>query len=226
MDVHAVSFDVFGTLLSVAEPIGSTYAAALTVVSGSEASAETVESRFREGFRTVTAQPDGRQLDEAAWRRIVETTFTGLCPPGSMEELFQRLWQHYSQAGAFHLLPGVISGLDKLKGQGLSLAVISNNDSRTHGVLEGLGLRDYFDFVLLSAESGSAKPEVGMFREAERRLGLEPQAMLHVGDLLDEDVAGAQAAGWHVAWLGPETDGPEGVEAISNIEELADRLAS
>ncbi|MEM8549997.1 MAG: HAD-IA family hydrolase [Verrucomicrobiota bacterium] len=226
MNVYAVSFDVFGTLLSVAAPIGETYAAALTVESGSEASADTVEERFREAFRTVTAQPRGRLLDEAAWQRIVETTFTGLCPPQSMEAVFQRLWHHYSCAEAFRVLPGVLAGLDKLKACRLPLAVISNNDSRTHGVLEGLGLRKYFDFVLLSAEIGEAKPEVGMFREAQERWGLEPEGLLHAGDLLSEDVAGAQAAGWLAAWLAPQAEAPDGVLAIGSIEELADRLAS
>ncbi|WP_052434412.1 HAD-IA family hydrolase [Streptacidiphilus melanogenes] len=52
-----------------------------------------------------------------------------------------------------------------------------------------------FDEVLLSCDLGTRKPEAAMFRLAEARSGLPPEANVLVDDL-DDNVAGARRAGW------------------------------
>lgn len=57
------------------------------------------------------------------------------------------------------------------------------------------GLADQLRFVLSSADIGVRKPALTIFREAVDRLGVAAHQTWFVGDTIDEDIAGAFAAG-------------------------------
>jgi len=57
------------------------------------------------------------------------------------------------------------------------------------------GLEDLTHGVLASFRVGAVKPSAAIYREAERRFGLEPAATVFVDDL-PANVAGAEALGW------------------------------
>lgn len=63
------------------------------------------------------------------------------------------------------------------------------------------------DTVIYSADTGAVKPEREAFAAVERTVGLTPNQLLHVGDSLRADVAGAARAGWHTAWLNRDLSG-------------------
>lgn len=63
------------------------------------------------------------------------------------------------------------------------------------------GLADYFQFVLRSGPDGRAKPYQDMYRLAAQRLGIATEHILHVGDDLTTDVAGALRSGLQACWL-------------------------
>jgi putative hydrolase of the HAD superfamily len=75
------------------------------------------------------------------------------------------------------------------------LAVISNWDERLEPLLKKLGLHSYFEAIVISCDVGFTKPSPVIYGHALRRLGLPPEAVLHVGDSAREDVEGARAAG-------------------------------
>jgi 2-haloacid dehalogenase len=58
------------------------------------------------------------------------------------------------------------------------------------------GLERLTHGVIASFRVGAIKPSVEIYREAERRLGLEPSATVFIDDL-PPNVAGAAACGWH-----------------------------
>jgi putative hydrolase of the HAD superfamily len=58
--------------------------------------------------------------------------------------------------------------------------------------------------VVDSARVGSAKPDTGIFRIAMQRAHADPASVVHVGDTLSTDVAGAQAAGIIPIHLDPD----------------------
>lgn len=69
------------------------------------------------------------------------------------------------------LKPGVRKILERLKAEGAHLCVYSNTwQPMCERVLGGLGVLDYFDFVL-SAQDGFTKKEPAIFLEAMRRVG-------------------------------------------------------
>lgn len=91
--------------------------------------------------------------------------------------------------------PDVLSTLHSLRGQGKTLAVVSNWDSALPTLLAELGLAEFFAFILPSAEAGVEKPDGRIFSLALQRLGLEPQEVVHIGDRYEADVVGARAVG-------------------------------
>ena len=82
--------------------------------------------------------------------------------------------------------------------------MLSNWDSRLHRVIDGHDWRRWLEGVFISSEIGAEKPSPAVFAHAGRALGAAPAELLHVGDSLDHDVAGALASGWHAAWLDHE----------------------
>lgn len=66
------------------------------------------------------------------------------------------------------------------------------------------GLADYFEFVLRSGPDGRAKPFNDMYHLAAQRLNMPLGEILHVGDDLTTDVAGAIRCGMQACWIKPE----------------------
>jgi FMN phosphatase YigB (HAD superfamily) len=85
------------------------------------------------------------------------------------------------------------------------LGVVSNFDYTPTAltILDGAGVRGYFDAVVVSDAVGWRKPAPTIFRVALERLGVAPHEALFVGDRPEIDVAGAQRVGLSVAWLNP-----------------------
>ncbi len=64
-----------------------------------------------------------------------------------------------------------------------------------------IGIGRFFSACVSAHESGFAKPDPRIFLEACGRVGVEPAAVLHVGDDLELDVRGARDAGLSAAWI-------------------------
>jgi putative hydrolase of the HAD superfamily len=85
--------------------------------------------------------------------------------------------------------------LEALKARGLRLVVASNWDVSLHSVLERVGLAASLDGIVTSAEAGARKPSPEIFRQALRVAGVSAPDSIHVGDSIEEDVAGARRTG-------------------------------
>ena len=79
----------------------------------------------------------------------------------------------------------------------LPLVAITNGNAEPNAC----GLGDYFQFVLKAGPDGRSKPFCDMYRLAAKRLGIAPQAILHVGDNLITDVEGAIKSGMQACWI-------------------------
>ncbi|CAI06576.1 HAD family hydrolase [Aromatoleum aromaticum] len=79
----------------------------------------------------------------------------------------------------------------------MPVAAITNGNAD----LQRIGLTAHFAFHLGAREHGAAKPDPGIFLAACTRLGCMPAEVLHVGDHVEMDVAGAVRAGLRACWL-------------------------
>jgi len=108
------------------------------------------------------------------------------------------------------------------------LGVVSNSYGNMPPLLTEADLAP-FEVVLDSALVGIAKPDPALFALAATRLGLSPDAILHVGDSWERDVVPARAVGMRAAWLArPELTTPSepaGVWRLSSLLELEALLA-
>ena len=95
----------------------------------------------------------------------------------------------------FALYDDVLSTLDVLKKQGLTLGLLSNNEGDINKLCDDLGLYPHLDFAINSEEAGLAKPHPPIFLEALRRAQVERQEALYVGDQYETDVQGARGVG-------------------------------
>lgn len=102
------------------------------------------------------------------------------------------------------LTPEVSSLLRKLRCS-YRLGLITNGPSRAQWEkVEVLGLRDYFDCILVSGDLPWEKPQRDIFLEACRHLSAEPRRCLMVGDKLETDIEGGiRASLGGTVWVPP-----------------------
>lgn len=70
-----------------------------------------------------------------------------------------------------------------------------------YGKMDRLGIRNQFDFILVSEEAGVKKPDVKIFNMAIEKLNLSPEQCLYVGDHPINDIEGASKAGMKTIWF-------------------------
>ena len=101
----------------------------------------------------------------------------------------------------FVAYPEVPDALRALRRLGVRLVVVSNWDVSLHERLAETGLAELVDGAVASAEIGSAKPDPAIFARGLALAGVGAAEAWHVGDSLDADVRGAQAAGLRAVLL-------------------------
>lgn len=93
------------------------------------------------------------------------------------------------------LYPDALRFIDRWS-QSLPIAVVSNGNSRRIGsLLERSGILERLSTRLISGEWQYRKPDPEMFLWTAAQIGKSPNRCLMVGDRLDTDAAGADAAG-------------------------------
>jgi HAD superfamily hydrolase (TIGR01509 family) len=108
------------------------------------------------------------------------------------------------------VLPEVPEGLAALRAKGLRLVAVSNSDGSAASVLASVGLGGAFDAVMDSHLVGFSKPDPRLFDAARAAIGgVDAARVVHVGDLYDADVVGAQAAGITAVLIDPVGFWPE-----------------
>jgi FMN phosphatase YigB (HAD superfamily) len=92
------------------------------------------------------------------------------------------------------------------------------------------GLSPWFAGGVNAKQAGVGKPHPDIFMKACAALRLPAQQVLHVGDDLDLDVAGALGAGLHAVWVCRQDTAhaarpaPDGVAKLADLAALADWL--
>jgi putative hydrolase of the HAD superfamily len=122
----------------------------------------------------------------------------------------------------FHAFDDALPALEDLRARGLKLVAASNWDSSLPEVLERAGIAPLLDGVISSAMVGATKPAPNVFRAALEIAGVSAERALHVGDSLENDIAGARAMGMRAVLVAREGAGPgaDGVPVIRALTEL------
>jgi len=194
--------DAMGTLITLRESVGSSYAA-LARSHGLTVDAAAIDAVFPAIYRQAPplafAGLSGEALLGAEigwWGERISETFAALALPPPDHALQRALFDHFAEPERWLVYGEVKSQLRAWHQAGLRLAVVSNFDSRLHGLLQSLGLRAVLDAVVISSEIGAAKPDPRPLQLALAALELTADQAWHIGDS-PEDVAAARGAGVH-----------------------------
>lgn len=189
MAIRALSFDVDGTLFDLRQ---MKLVFALPAIRNARLLRAYLAAR--ETVRARGAVPDvrGEQV------RLVSEAL-GIAAEDAkarIERLIDGEWM-----GAFTKVKpfkGVREALAAFAAAGLPMLTLS--DYRAAQKLAGMKL-DHVPWAadICAEDLGALKPHRAAFDEAVRRLGVAPDEILHVGDRLDADVAGAHAVGMRAA---------------------------
>jgi len=229
--LEAVTLDVTGTLIHCPR-MGEIYVEVLAR-HGIVVEADQVRREFRNAWRELdcstpagvdrfTHHPDGQR---GWWRRLLER----LCELVDVERPSQfaaaELFNRFRHPDAWEIYPEVPDALAELRGEGLRLAVVSNWDDRLPELLAELGLARHLNEIVHSSALGIAKPDPEIFLYALRRLGVEADAAMHVGDNAREDLEGAVAVGMQALLLDRRGDEGDVADLGALVQEVASRRA-
>lgn len=228
---RAVLFDAMGTLLRLEAPAPA-LARGLLDEHGLRVDPAQAEAAARAEMAYYRAHHD-EGADPTSLRRLrlrCAEVLRDALGPAAADLAPARLLPTLMSALRFASFPDAVRALRQLRRAGRRLAVVSNWDCSLPEVLAATGLAEHVDAVVASAAVGAAKPDPAIFAAALAALGVEPQRALHVGDTLELDVRGAQAAGIDAVLLRRAEAGvgagydaaalPAGVAVIASLDEL------
>jgi putative hydrolase of the HAD superfamily len=222
---RAILLDALGTLLELEPP--------LPLLQAQMRERHGIEVSDSDGWRALRAEmghyrancvraADAESLLELRLEcaGIIASELGGAAKELGAQELLPTLLESLR----FQPFPEVAPTLARWREDGLRLVVASNWDVSLHEVLERTGLRELLDGVVTSAQVGAAKPSGELFAAALELAGASAAEAIHVGDSLEEDIAGARAAGIDAVWVRRErhrdVEVPPGVVAIASLDSL------
>jgi beta-phosphoglucomutase len=188
-----VVFDVGGTLLGFHEPAPFQEFLAHAALPATDEDAHEFHRRLISVIvaRRDAAQGLGAEGEELYnwWRDNFARTWPER--PDLAEEMMRWLL-----AGRFdRLYADVRPTLEALKGLGMPMGILSNFGTHLDGLLQRFDLLPYFQFVVVSARVGLAKPDRRIFDLVVEKAGHPARRLLYVGDHVGDDIEGAWGAG-------------------------------
>jgi FMN phosphatase YigB (HAD superfamily) len=108
-------------------------------------------------------------------------------------------------------IPGAVATVREIHRAGVPIGIVSSAvyHQFLEWTLESFGIRDAFQVVITSASAGFYKSRAELYVHASELLGAIPERMVHVGDSLRFDVAGAARADMGTVWLRGAPSQPE-----------------
>ena len=223
--IRAVLLDALGTLLELEDP-GPPLAAELAAA-GAQVSVDEARSAVLAEMTYYKAHHDEASDRErlADLRRRCAEVLSDALPEPARALGVPRLTEALLTALRFRPFPEVPDALAELRESTPApprLVVISNWDVSLHDQLAATGLDELVDGAVSSAELGVGKPNPAIYAHALEVAGAPADEALMVGDSLDTDVAGAQAAGLRAVLVDRwgTMSAPADVTSIGSLAEL------
>jgi len=119
-----------------------------------------------------------------------------------------------------HLMPGCIEALEILQSR-YTMGIITNGFTTIQNIkLDAGSLRRFFTHILISESLQLSKPDVRIFRHAEKISQVHPEHCLMVGDNYESDIQGATHAGWQAVHIVREMESSPHAHVITDLREL------
>jgi putative hydrolase of the HAD superfamily len=202
VSITTVTFDAGNTLLYCDPTPSEIYAAALTRYGRPVTAAQVepvfaaawseLQERTPPGIDRYSSRPGGEKV---WWGAFLQEVLRRLEHDAAWEVLLEDLYAAFSRPEIWKTYPDTLATLSAVRDRGLAMAVISNWDRRLPDILDALDLTEWFATITVSSIEGVEKPTPAIFHRTTSRLGVDPDACLHVGDSPLEDYEGSRLAG-------------------------------
>ncbi|WP_298829676.1 HAD family hydrolase [uncultured Planococcus sp.] len=116
---------------------------------------------------------------------------------------WQNLLEDYVANFRAHCIPfpNLLSMLEDLAGKSIRLGMITNGRGQFQlDNILALGIKGYFEEILISEWAGMSKPDPAIFQKALATLGVSPDEAVYIGDHPQNDIQAAQAIGMKAIW--------------------------
>lgn len=116
---------------------------------------------------------------------------------------WEELLQDYIEEFKHHCVafPHIHEMLEELKENKIALGMITNGYGQFQVAnMKALDIEKYFDVILVSEWEGIKKPNPQIFRNALKKLNVEPSESVFIGDHPENDVKAAQNVGMKGIW--------------------------
>lgn len=145
--------------------------------------------------------------------------------PDILAKIMKKTQQLYKGI-TFVLFDDVLSILKMLKGQNLTLGLLTNLDTDMKPICHELGLEPYIDFIVTSGEVGADKPKPAIFLAALQKAKVKASEAIHVGDQYKLDAVGAMGVGIRPILIDRYNSYPEVTDCprIHRLTELTEYL--
>jgi 2-haloalkanoic acid dehalogenase type II len=191
--IKGLLLDFYGTVVQDDDSIMEGIAAQVAAGASVPVSARDVMAAWVREYDAVAYGPRFRTLRDCATLSLA-TVMAEVGCDGDAAAL------HATQSAYWPAPPLRDGTLEFLAQVSVPICVVSDADRATLAAaiaLHGLS----FAAVVTSEDVGAYKPARAMFTAGLAALGLGPDEVLHVGDSLSCDVAGAHAAGIRAVWV-------------------------
>ena len=114
-----------------------------------------------------------------------------------------------------------VKEIKDLKSNGNRVGILSNFDPVLEKILTNLGVREYLDYVWISALVGLEKPDQRFYSLFLSHFGIDPAKCLYLGDSVVRDYFPAKQAGMHAVLLNNGfTRYPGGIRMVNSVSEF------
>ncbi len=175
---------------------------------------EEYKSKFFQYFQNGWAFPRRQAMDSLCKSRD--------CYDPEKVESFAEEWEEI-ESDCLELKLGVEEALKSLSDKGYPLGILTNGTERLQLMkLDKLGIRDYFDEVVISAKEGMRKPDQDIFDRAKEMIDADRYIM--ASHMLRDDVIAARRADFEAIWISekePKKEVPENIAIrVPGFEEI------
>lgn len=112
--------------------------------------------------------------------------------------------EYIYQQSQITLIPEMEQVLNFAKEKNINIGIITNGPSSHQRMkLKQLNIEKWVDEenIFISSEVGFSKPDINIFRLAEKFMNLDKANTYYVGDSYKNDVVGSKKAGWKSIWM-------------------------
>lgn len=221
--IEGILLDFYGTVVHEDDDLVDQVCRNIARSATARCSAEDVGTYWWERFQCRFANSYGASFEtqRTIERTSIQETLDHFDASGNADEFAALLFEQW-QSPIVH--DDAAQFLDQVR---VPVVVISNIDRAD--IEAAIGHADLrINKVLTSEDVRSYKPRAELFQAGLDALDLDPTQVLHVGDSIQSDVAGADALGTATAWVNrtnkPCPPGIEPTIEVASLNELLDWL--